>query len=554
MAILIWCTVAGAQTKEERLYQIKLRQAEVDVEGFRVWMEEKRRKHEETQQLFEEGLVTLQEANRAARDYEQANLQYEQQKIALERLTLGFLEDALHLTIIEARKYRTPDGRRMVDVTLQNASDLDQAMSLHPGRSKGEVTPLLEVQNIIVSITSGGGTTMESGRTGEQEGIGKTPSSPPAGQSERQSPQRSGDGPGRQQSPQRPEQLPPGPSGGGLIVAEPYDARIPSLKLMETQRLTFRLLRDLDEVGVAVRFLQRSQTQTIVLKKESLQDIPTITSAQFSQEGELNTKVTYDLILERLAEDEKTFRLAILNLPAELDVTFIDPATGASLTQVKFNETLTKLQLNLQIAIPEKLSREFIDQTIEFVVLVTDADGFRALEELQRQHQETSIPLEAIQGLPGEKAMLELIPRGKGALEILITNRYEEIKVGDRAAIRLDLHNTGTLAVEDVRLDTRLPLEWGVTVSPDRIGEVPAGEKEPVNLKVVPQKGIGVGEYEVEVKAMGRVGPETVESTEQVITIRVGARARVVRNTVIIAGLIAVVLGLVVVTVKVSRR
>jgi hypothetical protein len=55
-------------------------------------------------------------------------------------------------------------------------------------------------------------------------------------------------------------------------------------------------------------------------------------------------------------------------------------------------------------------------------------------------------------------------------------------------------------------------------------------------------------------KALGRVGAETVESTEQVITIRVGARARVVRNTVIIAGLITVVLGLVVVTVRVSRR
>ena len=59
--------------------------------------------------------------------------------IALEETQLSFLRQATHIAIIEAKKYRTPEGYRKVEITIANASNLDQAISLNPDRTAAEV-------------------------------------------------------------------------------------------------------------------------------------------------------------------------------------------------------------------------------------------------------------------------------------------------------------------------------------------------------------------------------------------------------------------------------
>ncbi|MEE2659782.1 MAG: NEW3 domain-containing protein [Candidatus Latescibacterota bacterium] len=498
--LLTWSTGSekDLRTKEQRLYDIKLRKAEWEVERRRQEMENKKSEFEAIQDLYEEKIETLDRLNRVHREFQFAEQLFREAEFDLKRTRLNFLRDATHVAIREARKYRTSNGRRMVDITLRNESDLTQAMSLTPSSNEEEVRSLLEIQNLKVSLKD---------------------------------------------------------NFNSMIVAEPYEAVLPSLALDGERSLTFRLLDDYDDVVVALTFIDNHEEDLhIVLRRESAQDLPTVNSIQFSQEGDLNTRVRYDLILERLAEDEKTFRLALVNLPREITPSFVNPSTSASLTQVKFSEEVPRQQLELELQIPEKLSRRYVDQTIEFFVFVTDAEGFRQIGELSRKHGNSRIPLEEINAVPGSKERFELIPRGRGALETIIANRYHEIRTGEQVVVRIDLLNTGTLEVEYAHLLLTPPLDWTWSSQPDTIEQILPGEKEPVNITLVPPQGIGVSEYDVRVEAVGYEGNERIEAQEKDITVRVEERADVIRNALIIGAVILLVVGVAVGSIKVSRR
>jgi hypothetical protein len=485
------------RTKEQRLYDIQLRQAQLNVAKAKLDMDTKNSDFVAIQNLYEENIETVERLNKARRDLMRAERLYNEADYQLERTRLEFLRDATHITIRQARKYRTLDGRRQVDITLQNASQLPQAMSLNPGRTEAEIRPLLEIQNMKVSIEN-------SSRT---------------------------------------------------LISEPYEQVVPVLALGDSVQLTFRLLEDYDDVVVAMTYLDKSEeNHYIILRRESTQDVPTINSVQFSQEGDLNTRVNYDLILERLAEDEKTFRLALVNLPREITPSFVDPGTQASLTQVKFSEDVTRQQLELELQIPEKLSRRFVDQTIEFYVFITDTEGFARIGELNRKNSSGQIPLEEINTILGNKERFELIPRGRGALETIIANRYQEIRTGEEVLVRVDLLNTGTLEIERAHLLLTPPLDWTYSSDPDTIARILPGEKEPVNITLTPPEGIGVSEYDVRIEAAAYEGPERIEAQEKDITIRVEERADVIRNALIIGAVIALVIGVAVGSIKVSRR
>lgn len=485
------------RTKEQRLYEIQLRQAQWKVDSAQLDMETKQSDWEENKDLFDQRIRTLEELNTSQRAFEKAKLAFSQAKIALEQTRLSFLRKATHISILEAKKFRTPDGHRQTEITVQNSSDLEQAVSLNPNRTPAEVRSLLEIQNLKVSVQN----------------------------------------------------------KEGLIIGEPYEVMIPSLKLGEQYHLTFRLLDDVDEVVVSMVTLDNQQTTfKIVLRKESLQDIPTISSVQFSQEGDLNTKIRYDLILERLAEDEKTFRLAVVNLPGEINFAFLDQATSASLTQVKFSEEVTRQQLELELQIPEKLSRKFVDQTLEFYVFVTDEEGFGQVEEMNRRSEGRGADLEAIQSIRGSHERFELIPRGKGVLEINVTNQYQEVKTGEVVQVKVDLLNSGTLEVEGACLVITPPLDWTYTSQPDTIPRIAPGEKEPLTITLTPPDGQGVSETTVRVEAQGHVGEERIEAQEKNLTIRVKASVNLLRNALIIGTVVALVVGVAVASIKVSRR
>lgn len=484
----------GVVTKEERMYQLKLQEAELILQKAKLEMEKYEQEYEKMKQLFREDVVALQEMKETEKKYQDAKLAYEQAKIDLEKTKLEFLKDATHISIIEAKKYRTLEGKYMVDITIQNASNVGEAASLMGGLSKEEVENLLEIQNIIISLKK------------------------------------------------------------EAIVGEPYEVIIPSLKYNEKKTLSFRLLKDCEDVGIQMKFLDMELVKKIFLKKVAIQDVPTINSAQFSQEGSLGSKVRFDIILERLAEKEENFRLLVLNLPRQLDFSFIDPKSQARINQVKFGEKDSRQQLNLEIAIPEKLEEEYVDRTLEFYVFVIQPREYKQINSMKEKYGSEVLPLEEIKKIKGNYVRLEFIPRGIGELEVVISNRYQEIKEGEIVTIRVDILNSGTLNLINVHIEMDLPYEWQSKVKPSLIREIAAGDKEPVNIEVIPPESIGIGEYDLRVKVVGEIGNEKVESQEKNITIRVGVKANIVGNVVLILVLILLVVGIAVASVKVSRR
>lgn len=388
---------------------------------------------------------------------------------------LDIQKDIPHISVLEAKKYKTDDGKRMVEVTLENTSGL-------------------EIPNIIVSLK------MET-----------------------------------------------------LIVGVPYEIFIPALGCKEKKTLSYQLLKESDEVTIEMQFLNKSYASTVYLTRVG-QELPSINSAQFAQEGTLGSKVNFNINMERLAGEEKNFRLVVLNLPRQLDFSFIDSTTKAQVNQVKFSEQITTQSLNLEIAIPEKLDQEFIDKAIEFYAFVIESSAFASINALHEKYGSNPIELEDINKINGNKVRLELIPKGKGELEVVISNRYQEIKVGEKTTMRVAIYNSGTLSLINVKTEVDLPYEWQAEVKPNLIKEISPGDKEPINITVIPPKDIGIGEYDINVKGVGEVGNEKIESKEKDIIIRIGTKANILGNIILIGILIILVVGIAIASIKISRR
>ena len=79
-------------------------------------------------------------------------------------------------------------------------------------------------------------------------------------------------------------------------------------------------------------------------------------------------------------------------------------------------------------------------------------------------------------------------------------------------------------------------------------------EKEPINVTLVPPPGLGESEFDVRVQALGYEGDERIESDEEDITIRIKAQANLFVNALVIGGVILLVVGVAVVSIRASRR
>jgi uncharacterized membrane protein len=206
------------------------------------------------------------------------------------------------------------------------------------------------------------------------------------------------------------------------------------------------------------------------------------------------------------------------------------------------------------LSIPEKLGRDLVDRTVKFWVFVTEASELASINALRKTYGDEPIPQEEVEKVKGNRVRLELIPRGVGELEMIISNRYQEIKMGQDVTIRVDIHNKGTLAVQNVKAVVDPPYEWQDQVDPILTKEIASGGKSPVIIKMIPPQDLSVGEYDVQVEAQGEVGNEKVESVEKSITVRVGASANVLGNVALIGALVVLVLGIALASIKISRR
>ncbi len=337
------------------------------------------------------------------------------------------------------------------------------------------------------------------------------------------------------------------------IISNPYEKSIPSLALEEEKDVTFQLLKDVESLDVNVFYSGKNETTSVYLQKGLSANIVTINSAQFSQEADLESQATFDLSLEKFSGEANIFRLQIINLPRQITYEFVDPQTQARLSQIKFTEETTSMQLSLRLYLPKNADDQVVmDKPIEFSALALDNEQAARLQEMLAE--DVTIGLKEIEDLKAGNVNLELIPRGVGKIEVQAVNLYHEIKVGENVDMEVRIVNSGTRLLNNIRIFSELPLNWKAEVQPDLIASLEQDQEKIVNLKFIPPDDVSVGDYDLRIRTECIADNRRVESEDKIVRVHLSAKTNVLGITLLIALLIGLLVGIVVFGIKLTRR
>lgn len=339
----------------------------------------------------------------------------------------------------------------------------------------------------------------------------------------------------------------------GKIISNPYEKSIPSLALEEEKDVTFQLLKDVESLEVNVFYSGKDETTSVYLQKGLSANIVTINSAQFSQEANLESQAVFDLSLEKFSGEANIFRLQIVNLPRQITYEFVDPQTQARLSQIKFTEETTSMQLSLRLFLPKNADDQVImDKPIEFSALALDSEQSIRLQEMLAE--DASIDQNEIEDLKAGNVSLEIIPRGVGRIEVQAVNLYHEIKIGENVDMEVRIVNAGTRLLNNIRVFSDLPLNWKAEIQPDLIASLEQNQEEVVNIKFIPPDNVSVGDYEPRIRTECIADNRRVESEDKIVRVHLSAKTNVLGITLLIALLIGLLVGIVVFGIKLTRR
>ena len=339
----------------------------------------------------------------------------------------------------------------------------------------------------------------------------------------------------------------------GKIISDPYEKTIPSLSLEQEERVTFKLLKDVENLDVDIFYAGRSEITSVYLQKGLSANIVTINSAQFSQEADLESEATFDLSLEKFSGEANVFRLKVVNLPQQITHEFLDPQTQARLSQIKFTEGITSMQLSFKLYLPKNADEQVvIDKPLEFYCLALDDKQSAQVDQLLAREQ--PIVFKEIADLKAGNVKLELIPRGVGKVEILAISLYHEIRMGESLNMEVRVKNTGTRRLDNIRVYTDLPLNWLSEVKPDLIASLEQDREEIVTIAFIPPEDISVGDFEPKIKSECIADNRQVESEDKIVRIHISGKTNVVGITLLVLFLIGLLVGIVVFGIKLTRR
>ena len=339
----------------------------------------------------------------------------------------------------------------------------------------------------------------------------------------------------------------------GTNIVKPYEEKISVLGYNETVDLTFQLQKDVESLKVSLDYpeLAEPDMRLIYLQKESALDVVNVSSLRFSQEGNLGSSVTYDLTLDRLAETENTFQLRVINLLNRLSFEFQDPETKSRQSQVKFTQEQSKRNLSLIVYLPEELDASYLDSTLEFYVAVLDE---AEANELGGVNNRLDLPADRIASIQGGVERFELIPKGVPEIEVFVPNAFQTIKIGEAVNMTATLKNIGTRDLVDIRMLVDVNTDWKYTVIPEVVGTLGRNEETEIQLTLTPPSDIGVGEYQAKLNAEVTVDNRKFEARDRSITVQVESQTQMSVTTLLFGALILLMIGIVIVTIRISRR
>lgn len=481
-----------ALTREQQLHRLRIKDRQLLLEQRRALLESHRRDLQTAQDLRDKGFLPPQKYQQLRNSFQEAQLNYDKAEILLEETKLDLLKNAIRLMVVEASKYTSPEGRSMVDITLENQAEIRNALLVNPTLSPEEARTLLRVENIYVSLMK------------------------------------------------------------GPIIGEPYELRIPSLEVGGRQTLTFRLLQEVDDIVVSLHYLDVRERKPLLFKQSVTYALPAITAAQFSQVGELSQEVLYDLSLERSSPAEQSFALALLGLPAQFECAFVDQ--GVKVSQVKFADQATKARLSLEVELPAGLEPRLVGQPLAFFALVTEPAEYARINALQSRYQGQPVPEAEVRKLKASYVRLELTPKGMGRLDLLVDNHVLELGFGETAELNIEIINRGSAPVRDIRVSFTGPQAWESAATPELIPALDPGQRLPLRLLAQPLARPDAGDHEFTINAQGQVEEEHLEAPEEHLTVHLSAPTDWTFDLLLVGGLVVLVAVLGLVSLKLARH
>ncbi len=336
------------------------------------------------------------------------------------------------------------------------------------------------------------------------------------------------------------------------IISQPYEAKIEQLRYGEPVELDFALLQDLDAVMVNIVYGNGSlRAPKIYLQKDASVDKVIVQSEQFSQEAELGSSATFDLTLELFSGTTNTFKLEVVNLPPQINRYFSDPATKARLSQFKFTESTNTRRAALQVYLPDRPTPEVvIDKPIPFYVMIIPREQVEELGEVKSKQWTP----EAIAALNAGYVKLELLPRGAGKLLVRAPQLFYSIKPSEAVSANLEVVNEGTRRMDNVAIEVDPPLNWSKQVEPPVIQSLDIAEEKRIQLKFTPPTDVSAGRYEFRIRTTALSEDKPITGEDKTVTVEVQSEANIWGMAFIITSILAVVVGIVIFGIRLSRR
>jgi hypothetical protein len=264
-------------------------------------------------ELFNRGLISKADLDRAQGAFGDAEVNYQQSLLAV-------LFEQQYVSVSGAVKYQATDGSKHVRLTLVNASaasaELQKLLNIEDKLFRSLQPDV--INNVYVSILN----------------------------------------------------------NENAIISRPYELKIAELRYGQPRVMDFAMLQDLDAITVNMIYGNGSQrSMKIFLQKDAAANKVIVQSEQFSQEVELGTTATYNLTLELFSRMSNTFSLQVVNLPQQINRFFKDPANSARLSQFRFTESINTSKVALEVSLPDRPTEDVpMDRAISFYVLVVPQD------------------------------------------------------------------------------------------------------------------------------------------------------------------------------------
>ncbi len=338
----------------------------------------------------------------------------------------------------------------------------------------------------------------------------------------------------------------------GAIISQPYERKVDRLQFGKPVTIDFGMLQDLDAVSVNLIYGSGTeQRRKIFLQKDASVNRAAIEAVQFSQEVELGSSTDYPLNLELFSGESNTFKLEVVNLPSEVSSYFLDPASGNRLNQFQFTEGINTRQAALRVFLPERPTVQVdMDQPMAFYALAVPRERVDEIGSLQERTLSTT----EIEALNVGYARLELVPRGVGEIQVRVQQLFHTIQPGETVTFSFDLLNEGSRRLDQIRIETDLPLNWQDALNPEVVPVLNINGEETVTLQVTPPPEVSVGKYEVRLQTSALSDEQPIRGPDKVITISIEQPTNVWGTLLMVLLIVGLVAGMVVFGIRLSRR